>query len=214
MSGIGSQSCRRCRPASVPAAPTNRRDFLERTGAGFGMLALASLLNDRGLLAAGRASASPGNPLAPRPTHFAPRAKRVIWLFMEGGPSGFDLFDPKPELQKRHGQRIDGIETHFGNPGPLLRSPYSFKQYGQSGAWVCEKCPAVAGCVDDIAFIKSCHTESPNHSPAMYAMNTGISRPGFPSAGSWVTYGLGTENQNLPGYVVFPPGTGKGGAMN
>src|SRR5215204_5742679 len=130
MNRTRSQSCRRCRPGSLIAAPTNRRDFLTRTGAGFGMLALASLLNDRGLLAAGASSPSPASPLAPRPTHFAPRAKRVIWLFMEGGPSGFDLFDPKPELQKRHGQRVGGIETHFGNPGPLLASPYEFKRYG------------------------------------------------------------------------------------
>ena len=214
MNQTGSQSCRRCRPESVPAAPTNRRDFLKRTGAGFGMLALASMLNDRGLLAAGAPSGSPVNPLAPRPTHFAPRAKRVIWLFMEGGPSGFDLFDPKPELQKRHGQRVGGIETHFGNPGPLLRSPYEFKRHGRSGAWVCERLPHVAQHVDDIAFIKSCHTESSNHAPAMYSMNTGINRPGFPSAGAWVGYGLGTENQNLPGFVVLAGGVEKGGANN
>ena len=86
--------------------------------------------------------------------HFAPKAKSVIWLFMEGGPSGFDLFDYKPELQKSAGKRVDGIETFFGNPGPLLQSPYSFRQYGESGAWVCEKYSAIAQCVDDIAFLK------------------------------------------------------------
>src|SRR5688500_17206593 len=206
------QSCRRCRPWSDVAAPLNRREILRRTGAEFGTLALAALLKDQGLLDAHSSELAAA--LAPRPSHFRARAKRVIWLFMEGGPSGFDTFDPKPELQKRHGQRVEGIETHFGNPGPLLRPPYEFRQYGQSGAWVCEKMPAIARHVDDIAFVKSCYSESPNHSPAMYSMNTGINRPGFPSAGAWVTYGLGTANQNLPGYVVFPPGTGKGGAMN
>src|SRR5687767_12323969 len=168
------QGCRRTRPWTAPAPIANRRDFLKRAGAGFGTLALASLLKDQGLLAAEASPAASINPRAPRPLHRPARAKSVIWLFMEGGPSGFDLFDPKPELQKRHGQRVEGIETHFGNPGPLLRSPYEFKQYGQSGAWVCEKYPSIARCVDDIAFIKSCHTESPNHSPAMYSMNTGI----------------------------------------
>src|SRR5688572_20541519 len=151
MSHRATQSCRACRPSSGAAAPTNRREFLRRTGAGFGTLALATLLNDQGLLAApAPAVGSAVNPLSPRATHFPPRAKRVIWLFMEGGPSGFDTFDPKPELQKRHGQRVGGIETHFGNPGPLLRSPYQFKRHGRSGAWVCDRLPHVAQHVDDI----------------------------------------------------------------
>jgi hypothetical protein len=147
--------------------------------------------------------------------HFAPKAKSVIWLFMEGGPSGFDLFDYKPELQKNAGKRVDGIETFFGNPGPLLRSPYSFRRYGQSGATVCEKYARVAECVDDIAFIKSCWAESNNHGPAMYQINTGLPRVGFPSVGSWVTYGLGSENRNLPGFVVLGNARGaKGGPAN
>jgi hypothetical protein len=177
---------------------TNRREFLRRAGSGLGMLALADLLD------AGE----------PHPGHFPAKAKSVIWLFMEGGPSGFDLFDPKPELQKRHGQRLPGIETHFGNPGPLLKSPFAFQQHGQSGAWVCEKYPTLAKCVDDLAFVKSCWAESPNHAPAMYQMNTGLPRPGFPSVGSWVTYGLGSENRDLPGFVVLAPGVGKGGPAN
>lgn len=195
-------------------APTsNRREFLSRTGVGFGMLALAGLLKQDNLLAdeAPKASASP---LTLKPGHHAAKAKSVIWLFMEGGPSGFDLFDPKEELSKRNGQRVGHIQTHFGNPGPLLKSPFAFKQHGQSGAWVCDQLPAIAKCVDDIAFIKSCWAESENHSPAMYQMNTGFTRPGFPSAGSWVTYGLGSENQNMPGFVVFAPGVGKGGPAN
>src|SRR3954471_14579296 len=107
------------------------------------MLALAGLLQETGLLA------SESDPRAPKLGHFPAKAKSVIWLFMEGGPSGFDLFDPKPELEKRNGQRVGGIETHFGNPGPLLKSPYQFNRHGNSGAWVCEKYPTLAGCVDD-----------------------------------------------------------------
>ncbi|MDB5356741.1 MAG: hypothetical protein JWN24_3194 [Phycisphaerales bacterium] len=194
----------------------NRRHFLQRAGGGFGMLALASLLQQDGLLSpsTARAATLPAGPLSLKPPHVRARAKSVIWLFMEGGPSGFDLFDPKPELQKRSGQRVSTIQTFFGNPGPLLKSPYKFSQYGQSGAWVCEKYSNLAKCVDDIAFIKSLHTESNNHAPAMFQMNTGATQPGRPSAGAWVTYGLGSANQNLPGFVVFAPGVGKGGALN
>ena len=198
----------RCTGHGRPAC--DRRDFLRRAGAGFGMLALADLLAQQGLAEEDRAL----NPLAPKPSHFPAKAKSVIWLFMEGGPSGFDLFDPKPELQKRDGQRIDGIQTHFGNPGPLLKSPYSFKQYGQSGAWVCEKYATLAQHADDLAFVKSLYTDSANHAPAMYAMNTGVSQPGRPSAGAWVTYGLGSESHNLPGFLVMAPGVGKGGPAN
>ena len=198
-------------PSTPHAGPpfANRREFLRRAGGGFGMLALAGLLDQQGLLAA---PAGAGPPAA-KAGHHAAKARSVIWLFMEGGPSGFDLFDPKPELQKRSGQRID-IETFFGNPGPLLKSPYSFKQYGQSGAWVCEKYPTLAKCVDDIAFLKSVTTESNNHAPAKFMMNTGMTRTGFPSVGSWVTYGLGSENQDLPGYVVFGSADNKGGPPN
>jgi uncharacterized protein DUF1501 len=181
----------------------NRREFLKKAGAGFGMLALADLL---------RANVS--DPMAPRTPHFAPKAKSIIWLFMEGGPSGVDIFDPKPELTKRDGQRID-IDVFFGNPGPLMKSPFSFEQYGQSGAWVCEKYPNVAKHVDDFAFIKSLYSESNNHVPALYQINTGIPRPGFPSAGAWITYGLGSECRNLPGYVVLGNSQGvKGGPLN
>ena len=172
-----------------------RRELLCRAGSGLGLLALSRLLEGQ--------------------EHFAPRAKSVIWLFMEGGPSGFDLFDPKPALQDGHGKKVAGVETFFGNPGPLLKSPYGFRQYGRSGAWVCEKYPAIAECVDDIAFIKSCHAESNNHGPAMYEMNTGMVRVGFPSVGSWVTYGLGSENRNLPGFIVLGNSRGsKGGPAN
>jgi hypothetical protein len=193
---------------------TNRRDFLKKAGAGCGLLALADLLNGEGLLAAEPDSPSVLDPMMPRKPHYAAKAKSIIWLFMEGGPSAVDLFDPKPELTKRHGQRID-IDVFFGNPGPLMKSPFGFAQHGQSGAWVCEKYPNVAKHVDEIAFIKSLYSESNNHVPALYQINTGIPRPGFPSAGAWITYGLGSECRNLPGYVVLGNSQGvKGGPLN
>lgn len=193
---------------------TNRRDFLKKAGAGFGLLALADLLQLDGLLAADVDSARALNPMATRAPHYPAKAKSIIWLFMEGAPSSVDLFDPKPELTKRDGQRIT-IDVFNGNPGPLMKSPFSFKQYGQSGAWVCEKYPNVAKHVDDFGFIKSLYSESNDHVPALYQINTGIPRPGFPSAGAWITYGLGSESQNLPGYVVLGNNQGvKGGPLN
>jgi len=183
-----------------------RRALLARGAGGLGLLAM------NGLLPAGEPT--PAGAWAARPPHVAAKAKSVIWLMMEGGPSAVDLFDPKPELQRRHGQTVAGIETHFGKPGPLMRSPYSFKQHGQSGLWVCDKLPALARCADDLAMIKSVWTESSNHAPAMYQMNTGMPRPGFPSVGSWIGYGLGTPNQDLPGFVVMSGGVMKGGSLN
>lgn len=186
----------------------NRRGFLRQAGAGFGMVALADLLNSDA------ARSAPAGPLAPKVAHFPAKAKSVIWLFMEGAPSGFDLFDPKPELDKYDGKRVK-IDVFNGNPGPLMKSPFKFRQYGKSGTWVCEKYPGVAKHADELAFVKSLHTESNDHVPALYQINTGIPRPGFPSAGSWVTYGLGSENQNLPGFVVLGNRQGvKGGPIN
>ncbi|PYI89492.1 MAG: DUF1501 domain-containing protein, partial [Verrucomicrobia bacterium] len=161
---------------------TNRRDFLKKAGSGCGLLALANLLKTDGLLAADITRAL--DPMVPHSSHYPAKAKSIIWLFMEGAPSSVDLFDPKPELTKRDGQRID-IDVFNGNPGPLMMSPFSFKQYGQSGAWVCEKYPNVATHVDDFGFIKSLYSESNDHVPALYQNNTGIPRPGFPSAGAW-----------------------------
>ncbi|HXI51605.1 MAG TPA: DUF1501 domain-containing protein [Candidatus Saccharimonadales bacterium] len=194
--------------------PANRRDFLAKAGAGFGLLALADLLQGQGLLAGGRETQAALDPMAPRAPHYPAKAKSIIWLFMEGAPSSVDLFDPKPELTKRDGQRI-AIDVFNGNPGPLMKSPFSFQRHGQSGAWVCEKYPHVARHVDDFAFIKSLYSESNDHVPALYQINTGIARPGFPSAGAWITYGLGSESQNLPGYVVLGNSQGvKGGPLN
>jgi hypothetical protein len=191
-----------------------RREFLKKAGAGFGMLALADLLTGERLLATPTDDARRLNPLAPRLAHFPARAKSIIWLFMEGAPSAVDLFDPKPELTRRNGQRIE-IGVFNGNPGPLMKSPFQFQQYGNSGAWVCDKYPNVAKHVDDIAFIKSCYTEPNDHVPALYQINTGLPRPGFASAGSWINYGLGSESRNLPGYVVIGNNQGvKGGPLN
>jgi hypothetical protein len=189
----------------------NRRQLLQRAGAGFGSVALTHLLASEGLLAA---SPSMLNPLAPRGGHFPAKASSIIWLFMEGAPSAVDTFDPKPELTRRDGQRIE-IDVFNGNPGPLMKSPFKFRQYGQTGTWVCDQYPHVAKHVDDFAFIRSLHSDSNDHVPALYQINTGIARPGFPAAGAWVTYGLGSENQDLPGFVVLGNNQGiKGGPLN
>ncbi|MEZ6121155.1 MAG: DUF1501 domain-containing protein [Pirellulaceae bacterium] len=189
----------------------NRRQLLQKAGAGLGGVALADLLSQEGLLAADDRSQ---NPMASRAGHFPAKAKAVIWLFMEGAPSAVDTFDPKPELTKNDGKRIS-IDVFNGNPGPLMKSPFEFKQYGQSGAWVCDQYPNVAKHVDDFAFIKSLHSDSNDHVPALYQINTGIARPGFPAAGAWITYGLGSENQDLPGFVVLGNNQGiKGGPLN
>lgn len=186
----------------------NRREFLTRAGGGFGMVALASLLEQSGL------AASVEGPLAPRAPHFPTKAKHVIWLFMNGGQSQVDTWDYKPELARRDGQTLEGYDPTTGffkeDVGPLMKSPFRFQQHGQSGTWVSEIFPNLARCVDDMSFIHSCYTETNNHSPALFQMNTGMSRMGFPCVGSWVTYGLGTENQSLPSFVVMVDTLGRG----
>jgi hypothetical protein len=202
--------------------PLSRRDALKRAGAGFGWVALAGLLDQAGLLSLSTSAAEPIGPLAPKPPDFPTRAKAVIWLFMNGGPSQVDTWDYKPELVKRHGQKLAGIDKFTGffanEVGPLMKSPFAFSQHGQSGAWVSEIFPNLAKHVDKMAFIHSLYTPSNNHSPALFAMNTGMTRMGFPCVGSWVNYGLGTENQNLPGFVVMADplnrGLPKGYAQN
>ncbi|MFM7041234.1 MAG: DUF1501 domain-containing protein, partial [Planctomycetaceae bacterium] len=154
------------------------------------------------------------DPLTPRPSHFPGRAKAVIWLFINGGPSHVDTFDYKPELAKRDGQPLEGFDpkTGFfaGAVGGLMKSPFEFKQHGQSGAWVSSLFPQLAQHVDKMAFLKSCWTDSNNHAPALLKINTGIARMGYPCTGSWVTYGLGSENRDLPGFVVMYDTKGRG----
>jgi uncharacterized protein (DUF1501 family) len=205
--GRSSSACAAC---ARPPALASRRELLRRAGGGFGGLALAGLLDREALVAPAAASA------AAAASARRPRARAVIWLFMEGGPGAMDTFDPKPSLDRHHGQRTrQSIDVFFGSPGPLMRSPFAFKRHGESGHHVCDRYPSLARHVDDIALVKSCVAESPNHGPAMYQMNTGLPRAGFPSVGSWVVYGLGSENRDLPGFVVFPNARGsKGGSGN
>jgi len=194
----------------------SRREFLRRAGGGFGLLGLASLLGSESYLAApARAeTALPLNPLSPHPGHFAAKAKSVIWLFMNGGPSHVDLWDYKPELERRDGKELEGFDKDTGffteQVGPLMRSPFKFARHGQSGAWVSEGFPRMAEHTDDMAFLYSCFTETNNHSPALFQINTGMNRMGFPCVGAWVTYGLGSVSQNLPGFVVMTDTLGRG----
>jgi hypothetical protein len=198
---------------SAIAAMTRRR-LLQRAGAGFGWLALNSLL--------ARTSAASGNPLAPKAPQFPARAKRVIWLFMNGGPSHVDTWDYKPELAKRDGQPLEGFDAKTGffpnAVGPLMKSPFEWTQYGQSGTWGSSLFPHLTQHVDKMAFIHSCFTGSNNHSPALFMMNTGVTRMGYPSVGSWVTYGLGSAAEDLPSFVVMSDpkdrGLPKGSALN
>ena len=210
----------------VSGSNHSRRDFLAKAGAGFGALAFGalSMLQARGEQAKLR-KIDPLNPFAPRPPDFKPKAKSVIFLFMVGGPSQVDTFDYKPELQKLNGQPVpDSIKqavlatrhanVFHGCKEELLASPYKFSQHGQSGMWVSELYPKVAEHVDELCFIHSLQAESNNHAPASYQLHTGDIRPGKASLGSWVTYGLGTENQDLPGYVMLFDAGPLGGAAN
>ncbi|QDT80308.1 hypothetical protein Mal35_37790 [Gimesia maris] len=193
-----------------------RRQLLKRAGSGLGTLGLLSLLQQEGVLE--QTTAAPSiqatNPLAPKPTHFPAKAKAVIWLFINGGPSQVDTWDYKPELEKRDGVALEGFDNKTGffqnSVGPLMKSPFKFKQYGESGKWVSEIFPNMAQHVDKMAFIHSGHTESNNHSPALFMMNSGLPKMGYPCVGSWVTYGLGSESNSLPAFVVMSDPLGRG----
>jgi hypothetical protein len=181
-----------------------RREALGRAGMGFGALALGSVLADSG--AAG-APARPDavNPMAPRAPQFPAKARRVVHLFMNGGPSHVDTFDPKPMLDKYHGQPIPSNRPTERKTGAAFRSPFAFRRYGQSGLEVSELFANVGALADDLCVIRSMHADVPNHEPSLMLMNCGDARLPRPSLGSWVLYGLGTENQNLPGFLVMCP---------
>jgi hypothetical protein len=185
------------------AFPVSRRELLWRLGGGLGGIALAHLLGQDGLLAD---TPTPRKDLNGGLHHRA-KVKRVIQLFMNGGASQCDTFDYKPELIKRHGQKFDPgekFEAVTSTPGNVLKSPFAFKQHGQSGRWVSSVLPHLAGCVDDLAFLMSMASKTNVHGPASYMMNTGFVLPGFPCLGAWLSYGLGSLNDNLPSFVVLP----------
>ncbi|CAA9391484.1 MAG: hypothetical protein-putative related to sulfatases, partial [uncultured Phycisphaerae bacterium] len=226
-------------PNGPDTRTASRRDFLRHAGGGFGMLALASLLQKDGLLAAtagGHAGAMSAagatgaarpptlanplaNPLAARPAHYAAKAKRVIFLFMSGGPSHMDLFDYKPDLVRLAGQPIPDSFGTFKTrravaKNKLLAPCRPFAKRGQCGTEVSDFLPNIAGCADDICLLRGCHGDSVTHPESVYLMNTGTILMCKPSLGAWATYGLGSESENMPAFVVMPDPAGwvKGGA--
>lgn len=186
-------------------APVTRREMLRRCSAGFGAVALASLMNEGAFASA---ATSPVGPFAPKAPHFQPRARNVIFLYMEGGVSQIDTFDPKPLLARENGQpfKMKKEPTQFNNNGNTLASPWEFKQHGQSGIPVSALFPHVAECADELAIIRSMTSDFSEHAAANYFLHTGFGQQGRPSAGSWTTYGLGSACQNLPGFVVLNSG--------
>ena len=183
--------------------PLSRRRFLWETGAGLSGVALAWLLQQE----ARGAAPLPGSPYAPKATHFPAKAKRVIHICACGGVSHVDTFDYKPELERHDGEELTGkgkIDTFFGKPGRLMKSQFAFRQHGQSGHWVSDLLPHLATCVDELTFLHGMHSKSSNHTPATFFMNSGFTMNGFPCLGAWLSYGLGSENQDLPAYVVLP----------
>ena len=193
--------------------PFSRRHFLENSGGGLGAIALTWLLNRDSAKAAGTNSTTAVQP------HFAPKAKRVVQVFCAGGVSHLDTFDYKPELERMDGKSLEGRGENlgfFGQPGRLMKSVYGFRQHGKSGAWVSDLLPNLAQCADDVCFIHSMFAKSNNHTPAAFQMNSGFTLNGFPCMGSWLSYGLGTENEDLPAFVVLPDPRGllAGGSIN
>jgi hypothetical protein len=187
--------------------PLSRREVLGRCGLGFGALALADLMGQAGLLSHSASAAEGINPLLPKAAPMPAKAKRVIHLFFNGGSSHIDTFDPKPALAKYAGEELPtpNLPTER-KTGAAFPSPFKFQKYGQSGIEVSEIFPHVGSCVDDICFVRSMHADVPNHEPSLLLMNCGEARLIRPSMGSWLTYGLGTENQNLPAFIAMCPG--------
>jgi hypothetical protein len=182
----------------------SRRDMLTNCSTGFGLLALSGLLAER----AGADGAGQASPFAPRQPHFKPKVKSVIFCFMSGGVSHVDTFDPKPRLKRDHGKPmpVPVRPTMFNEIGNIMASPWEFRRYGKSGLPVSDLFPHIGGCADDLAVIRSMTSVGNEHAQANYFMHTGFSLAGFPSAGAWMTYGLGSVNQNLPGFVVLASG--------
>ena len=198
------------------AAPPllSRRHFLGNTAGGIGGIALAWLLHREQAR-----GAAPGPVTAARATHFPAKAKRIVQIFCCGGVSHLDTIDYKPELEKMNGKTLEGKGENlgfFGQPGKVMKSVYAFRQHGRSGAWVSSLLPHLAACADDVCFIHSMFAKSNNHTPATFQMNSGFTLNGFPSMGAWLSYGLGTENENLPAFVVLPDPRGliAGGSIN
>jgi hypothetical protein len=185
----------------------SRRQLLQTAGCGFGYLALASLATQQALAAS--------DPLSPRKTHHPPRAKRIIFLFMHGGPSQVDTFDYKPRLERDDGKQLP-FEPAKGTTvsRTLLKSPWKFRQYGECGHYVSDLFPHIATHVDELCFLSGMHTEGQSHGQAVLTLHTGVHNLTRPSMGSWIVYGLGTENQNLPGFITICPTRGHGGALN
>ncbi|HSI33951.1 MAG: DUF1501 domain-containing protein [Phycisphaerae bacterium] len=198
-----------------------RRDFLTTTASGLGMAALGHMLTADGVCAAppiGNGQSAIANPLSPKPPHFAPKAKSCIFIFMEGAPSQMDLFDPKPKLNELHGQKLPDSLTknvRFAflqkDTATVMGSPRKFKRHGQSGTEFSDLLPHLAQCADDICMVRSMHTDQFNHHPGQLLMQCGRPTFGLPTMGAWLTYGLGTAGQNLPGYVVLSAGRGSSG---
>ncbi len=194
-------------------APISRRDMLARCANGFGAVALAALLGEKSYAGEDVSSNRDSDPMAPKPSHFPAKAKNVIFLFMDGGPSQVDTFDPKPRLDREHGQAIKAKvqPTQFNNVGKVLKSPWKFQNRGESGIPVSDLFPNVGAHVDEMAIVRSMVSNFSEHTAANYFMHTGNGLQGRPSQGAWVTYGLGSECRNLPGFVVLnggliPPG--------
>lgn len=186
----------------------DRREFLWRFGGGLGGIALAHLLGRQGLLAESRPVTGVG---ATGGLHHRARAKRVVQLFMSGAASQCDMFDYKPALIQRHGQKFDPggkVELFQSDPGPVMKSPWGWKQHGECGKWMSDLVPHLASCVDDMAFVHSMVSKSNVHGPATFMQNTGFVLPGFPNMGSWISYGLGSLTDNLPTFVVLPDSRG------
>lgn len=212
---------RQTAPSTLPWLA--RRQWLKQAGGGLASVALAALMAEEGILR--QASANDAvdqqrllHPMAPRPSHFPGTAKRVIWIFINGGPSHVDTWDYKPALEKWDGKSLREFDPTFKNTtgffknqvGNLMKSPFKFTPRGECGKMVSEIFPHLGEHVDKMAFLHSGYTQSNNHSPALFMMNTGFPRMGFPCVGSWVTYGLGSENRDLPGFVVMSDPKGRG----